>query len=106
MRALQCAAMKVFALVIGLGVVGCAGASHTMIGPGMYAIECKRSQSNCWEEANEVCGPGQYDVLDRSGQSGTHHMVNAYNGQYMGSVPTYKGELIVQCKSPATAAAQ
>jgi hypothetical protein len=89
--------------LVGAALLACASASHTQIAPGRFIIECKRSQSNCWKEAAKMC-PGGYDQIDSSQRSGTHHTVNAYNGQYMGSVPTFNGEMLVECRSQAAAA--
>jgi hypothetical protein len=93
--------MRVQFIALAL-LASCAGASHQLVGPATYSIQCKRSQSNCWKEAAKVC-PSGYDQIDGSQRAGTHHMVNAYNGQYMGSAPTFDGEMLVRCRQTQAA---
>jgi len=96
-------------LVVVAALLACAGASHEAVGPDTYSIDCKRSASNCYEEAGDVC-PNGFDVLDAQGQRGavafTNSTANAYgsaNGAtaYGSStttlVPTYKGSMLVRC---------
>lgn len=84
-------------LVLGLVVallLACAGSSHTRIQSGMYSISCKRNRANCYEEAAAVC-PRGFDILDGDSQRGAivHPMGNSAI-----VTPTYKGELLVQCR--------
>lgn len=88
--------MRAFIVAATLAASSCAGASHELVAPGTYSIECKRSQSNCWREAARVC-PGGYDQLDGSGHDGMVMSTNTYTGQVT-AVPTYKGEMLVRCR--------
>lgn len=84
-----------------VAAMGCAGASHTMVGPGTFSIECKRSQSNCWEHAYELC-PNGFDELASDGSSGTYLATNTYTGQVT-AVPTYSGAMLVRCRTAQAA---
>ena len=80
-------------ITIGLAAavtLGGCGASSSIIGPRTYQVTCRRSQANCWEEAQRVC-PGGFTQLDA-----------ADHGNYVLSggavVQAYKGEMIVRCQ--------
>lgn len=75
-------------------LTGCAGASATRVGRDSFAIECKRSRSNCYEKAAEVC-PNGFDVMDGD----SHSSAVIVKGTYSSSVvPVYRGELLVRCQ--------
>lgn len=80
-------------VVAALLATACAGASHEAVGPSTYAITCKRSQSNCWSEANKVC-PGGYDQLDGTQRQGV--AMNLWTGKPAGT--TYDGEMLIRCR--------
>jgi hypothetical protein len=64
-------------------LLACAGASHTQLGAGLYSIECRRGQANCYEEAAAVC-PGGFDVQDSATQT----------------EDTPKGSMLIRCRKP------
>jgi hypothetical protein len=79
-------------------LLACAGSSHEAVGPDTYAIDCKRSPSNCYEEAGQAC-PDGFDVLDSQGQHGAVAIANTYGSTTNATVvPTYKGSMLVRCK--------
>jgi len=88
-------------ITIGLAAsvtLGGCGASSSIIGPRTYQVTCRRSQANCWEEAQRVC-PNGFDQLDRA-----DHTAYVVSGSAV--VPAYKGEMIVRCTGAAPAVAQ
>jgi len=93
----------VFALCF-LGVAACEASAATPVrGPdgevGWYSITCRRDQGNCYSQAGEVC-PHGYVTADASGHAGTAIVahVNPYGG-YAYAVPTYRGQMLIKCKS-------
>ncbi len=52
-------------LMLVLALMGCARASHTKVGPDLFAITCQGGRTKCYEEASRVCGNG-FDVTDGS----------------------------------------
>ena len=81
-----------FAPILAL-LTACASSSN-YLGRGMYSIECRRSQGNCYEEAARVC-PGGFDVMDGSGRQGA--VVQSW-GNTATVTPTYNGEMLVRCR--------
>jgi hypothetical protein len=81
-------------------ITGCATASKTFTSDGKegYSINCSGSALNwgmCYEKAGQLCGAKGYEVLAKSGDTGT--MVTA--GQYGligGSV--INRSMIIKCK--------
>lgn len=88
--------MRAFFVAAALTLLACAGASHELVAPGTYSIECKRKQSNCWKEAAEVC-PNGYDQIDGSQRSGTYLATNTQTGAVT-AIPTFNGEMLVKCR--------
>jgi hypothetical protein len=60
---------------------------------GWYAISCRHSQSNCWDEAARVC-PAGYETADES----AHERISIVNGT---GGSHYRGEMLVKCKTSA-----
>lgn len=92
---------------VGLGVLlitllACAGAqSSRVVGPDgkvWISIECRRSQTNCYEEAGTQC-PRGYIIANSDGEHGTAYVSN-YNqyGGYTIPIHTFHGQLFIQCK--------
>jgi hypothetical protein len=53
-------------LLFFLVITGCAAGHAAVIGPSggtAYSIWCRRSMTNCYREAGEVC-PGGYTIMD------------------------------------------
>lgn len=84
-------------LVVAITLLACAGASHELVGPGMYAIDCKRSASNCYEEAGDVC-PSGFDIADAQNQQGAVSWTT-FGENYANTlvIPTYKGQMLIRC---------
>ena len=84
-----------------LVVLGCAGASSTKVGRGLYSIECRRSVGNCYEEAATVC-PDGFDVENASDQSGAYAHTNTFNGTTTTTVtPVVRASMLVRCRGLA-----
>jgi hypothetical protein len=89
--------------LLALQLVGC-GASSTPVNgpdgePGWYSISCKRDQTNCEEEAGQVC-PHGYVTANAGGQHGTFLMANWSGGHGSAfAAPTYQGHMLIKCKS-------
>jgi hypothetical protein len=63
-----------------------------------YSVECRRSQSNCYEEAADRC-PHGYEVADQGGHSGTSVSTNSNRWASTTVVtPTYNGHMLIRCK--------
>jgi hypothetical protein len=83
------------ALAFCLVALGCAGASHEALAPGLYAIDCKKSARHCYREAQTVC-PSGFEILDKSEKSGA---VANTAGETAVVVPTYDGTMLVRCRA-------
>ena len=81
--------------------VACVEAVTPVSGPdGMmnwYAIDCRVSQSVCYQKAGNVC-PGGYTIVDTQGHAGQASIVNKYGGF---SIPTYRGSMLIKCIGPS-----
>jgi hypothetical protein len=89
---------------LGVMLPNCYAESRSVRGPDgerWHAIDCRRSQTNCYEKAGEVC-PHGYDVADEGGHSGTVLVANQY-GAY--AVPHYRGHMLIKCKRRGAPAA-
>jgi len=87
-------------LTVAVGMSGCATASKTYTPDGKegYSISCSGSALNwgmCYEKAGDLCGAKGYEVLDRSGDSGSIISGNQF-GLYGGSV--INRSIIIKCK--------
>ena len=72
---------------------------YTSDGQRGHSINCSGSALNwgmCYEKAGNLCGEKGYEVLEKSGDTGTVVSGNAY-GVYGGSV--INRSLIVKCKN-------
>jgi uncharacterized protein YceK len=87
-------------LTVIVSISGCATASktHTPDGKEGYNISCSGSALNwcmCYEKAGDLCGAKGYEVLDKSGDSGSIISGNQF-GLYGGSV--INRNIIIKCK--------
>jgi hypothetical protein len=92
-------AVRTAVVAIALVLVGCATAKP-ITGPDgrqAFLIRCSRDQGVCVEKAGEVC-PRGYTVL---GASGTEGAFVSSGGGLTTVTPTYRGQLMVQCRSAA-----
>ncbi len=86
-------------LVLALFLVACGASATKVAGPDgkgtWYAVSCRRSQSNCYEKAGEVC-PNGYHVADASDHEGVYVSAGGFTGTQV--TPTYNGEMMIKCK--------
>lgn len=90
-----CVRAVALATLVGLAA-GCGASSSQVKGPDgqeWYAVKCRRSQSNCYEEAGEVC-PNGYAVGDATQRQGA--AVYASGGTLVGGT-TFTGEMLIRC---------
>ncbi len=78
---------------------GCATASKTYTPDGSegYIINCSGSALNwgmCYEKAGEICGPKGYEVVEKSGDTGSIVSGNQF-GVYGGSI--VNRTMIIKC---------
>lgn len=66
--------------------------------PGWWAIHCKHGVSRCYAMAGKQCPQG-YDI---AGSESTHGAIANSFGSTVVVTPTYRGEMIVKCRSRAT----
>lgn len=87
-------------LLIIVCISGCATASKTYTPDGKegYIINCSGSALNwgmCYEKAGEICGTKGYEVVDKSGDTGSIVSGNQF-GVYGGSV--INRTMMIKCK--------
>jgi len=58
-------------------------------------VGCKRSRSNCYEEAQRVC-PDGFDVLDGSSSSRGGMLIPSGDGAIFAT--TYRGDMLIRCE--------
>ena len=65
---------------------------------GWIAVSCRKSQSNCYEMAGEVC-PAGYVTADQEGHAGVavSGIVTPSSG-FVGVHPTYHGDMLIKCR--------
>jgi len=84
--------------MVCLVLAACGATSKPVNGPdgepGWYSISCRRDESNCIEEAGNVC-PNGYVTADAGGHEGFY--VNAQAGL---ATSTYRGHMLIKCKGP------
>jgi hypothetical protein len=81
-------------------ICSCATAKKTYTSDGKegYSISCSGSALKwgmCYEKAGEICGTKGYEVLEKSGDTGTMVSGNQF-GLYGGSV--INRSMIIKCK--------
>lgn len=96
------AARVAVVVVAAASLLGCGASSRAVRGPdgepGWFAINCRRNQANCYEEAGAVC-PAGYSIADSQGRMvyASGASVNRYGGNAW-AASGYQGELLVKCK--------
>ena len=90
-------------------------ASSAPAGAGLYAITCSGNRSTCYLEAGKLC-PAGYEIRDVSDQRGSVVHANTtanalspytkYAQTTAYEVPTYNGDMLIECKRPAVTAAE
>jgi hypothetical protein len=86
------------AVLLLLVLVACGATSEQIRGPDghlWWSISCRRSQSNCLEEAGDLC-PHGYLVADASG--GNVGAVAYTSGGFTSVHMKYRGSMLVRCK--------
>lgn len=88
-----------FLLIIAF-ISGCATASKTYTSDGKegYVITCSGSALNwgmCYEKAGEICGKKGYEIVEKSGDTGSIVSGNQL-GVYGGSI--INRTMIIKCK--------
>jgi hypothetical protein len=84
---------------IAAGVLAACGPRSTQIGHGMFAIKCRRNQTACYDEAQKVCGPQGFDLVDQR-----ERLAMVYAGDH-NAVPAHDADLLVRCRGAFQAAA-
>lgn len=84
----------------GACLSGCATASKTFTADGKegYNINCSGSAMNwgmCYERAGDLCGEKGFEILEKSGDSGSVATYGQY-GFFAGSV--HNRSMIIKCK--------
>ncbi len=97
-------------VLISLGcswLPACAATATHVRGPDgesdWYNIDCKHDQGACYAEAGDVCPLG-YVTAYSQGHSGTVLVANIdASGGNASAVPTYRGNMLIKCKTDAAA---
>ena len=81
------------AILTAVSAVGCASSSKSFRGPNgeiSHSITCRRTISNCYEEASRLCSQG-YSMTDRTDESG----IVPINGSFVTAI---RYHMMVTCR--------